>query len=628
MCGITGFVSPGPQGVARYLQGHNQLAHRGPDDEGFVAQATAGISELRGVRTIPAFGALPELEPQLEARWILGHHRLSIVDLSAGGHQPMALSNRYWVVFNGEIYNYVELRHELSALGRTFRSQSDTEVILQAFEQWGTDCFSRFNGMWAMALIDTHTQRLWLCRDRAGVKPLYWTRCQGALYFASELRFMRSVIDMPALDEALAADFLATARSEHHEQTLIQGVYALRPGHYLTTDLQAINPQLHAYWHLPDPASVAELSEDQALHELRELLDSAIDLRMRSDVPVGSLLSGGLDSTAIVTNLAQRGRIAQGSFHSYSAVYPQPEYSERTYIEATVRRYPHIVPHYVVPDVHRIVDDLPNLIETIDGPMRSMAVYAQYCIYRAIARDGVVKVLLNGQGADELFAGYSSYRTAWAAEALPDVLQALGRLGSQRGHTLGALFDQLRWMLALRLGRDSTGLDTSLPIGGLPAEPATETDASPLRRQLRRSLRVSALPEYLRYEDRNSMHFSVESRLPFLDYRLMEFAARLPGEWLLTKTESKHILRRAVAPYVTAEVAARRDKQGFVTPQLDWQRGVLREFMLTHLHDCHYSCIDPAQWRRWRQQYETKFCEPYFAWRAVSLHLWKQTWGL
>lgn len=628
MCGVTGFVAQHPRAVQRFLHGHNQLAHRGPDDEGFVAHGAAGVSALRGTRTIRQFGALPRLEPSLEVHWILGHHRLSIVDLSPGGHQPMGYAQRYWIAFNGEIYNHVELRDELSALGRTFRSQSDTEVILQAFDQWGVQCFSRFNGMWAIALIDTQSQRLWLCRDRAGVKPLYWTVADHTLYFASELRFMRSVLDAAQLDEALAADFLATARSEHHEQTLIRGVNALRPGHYLTTALQTLQPQLHAYWQLPDPARDTDLSHGEALSELQRLLDSAIDLRMRSDVPVGSLLSGGLDSTAIVTNLAQRGRIAQGSFHSYSAVYPQAAYSERSYVEATVRRYPQIVPHYVTPDAAQIVEDLPRLMEAADGPMRSMAVYAQYCIYRDVARDGIVKVLLNGQGADELFAGYTSYRTAWAAEALPHLARALSRLGPHRAHAFRPLLAQLRWMLALRMGRDSTGLDTTMPIRGLPGEPAAEAHAAPLRRQLRRSLQMSALPEYLRYEDRNSMHFSVESRLPFLDYRLIEFAARLPGSWLLTATESKYILRQAVASYLTPEVAARRDKQGFVTPQLDWQREVMRDFMLGHLRDCRYECIAPEHWRAWLQEYETEFRDPFFAWRAVSLHLWQKSWGL
>jgi len=597
MCGISGFFSANaPVSTAGYLEAHGRIAHRGQDDEGFVARSMDGLRHYRGDDSAVEFGHLPHLATLSKAQWVLGHRRLSILDLSAAGHQPMVSANeRYVMVYNGEIYNYLELRKSLERQGHTFYTGTDSEVVLKAYEQFGVDCFATFNGMWAVAIIDNETDELLLCRDRFGIKPLYYHKgSNGELAFASEAKVLRDWRCPPRIHEQRAREFIAEALIDHHEQTLLEGISQVRPGTWMKAGPSGIRKRV--YWQVQSRREA--ISETDAVDQLDELLTSAVELRLRSDVPVGSLLSGGLDSTTIVCLVRKilDDRRAENDFEFFSAVFDEEAYSERKYIEKTVEQTKMPV-HWVTPDPERLEATLPQLLFHQDFPFRSLAVYSQWSLMEQVRRSNIV-VLLNGQGSDEIFGGYGSHNAALAAE----------QLGRAR------LFAAWKTFRCLVRTRDVSPKLAALMIGyellkqirkpELPKRPAprlnrplvAERDwprqTGALTDRLAHDLCCSAMPEYLRYEDRTSMAFTLESRLPFLDYRLVEWAFTLPSSLRITGASSKHVLRRFAEDLIPSAVVGRTDKMGFVSPQELWQKDILADVISDKLTTHHSSLVD------------------------------------
>jgi len=472
----------------------------------------------------------------------------------------------------------VELRDELETRGRTFRTTGDTEVVAHAFDEWGRRCFERFNGMWALAVYDPERQELTLSRDRFGVKPLYYHHNEDGLTFGSELKLLAPLVEL-GLDEQTAAEFIAEARIDHSTATLHPGVVQVEPGAFVVYDHAGATLKASSYWTLPDGDPRDDLPLEQAIEEFGALFNSAVDVRMRSDVPVGSLLSGGLDSTAIVTNLHSRGRFPDGGFRSFSAVYAETEFSERSYIEATAAQSDGLDARYLVIDPDRLTAELPEVIRAQDAPFRSLAVYCQWLLYRDIRASSPVVVLLNGQGSDEAFGGYTRHLYSLLGShaihgRLGDLARDAAWLHRNRGAGPGELLLNVAAgvMHGLRGARPSSHT-LARPWLTQPLEVRADfRHRDPFENNLRSNLRYSALPEYLRYEDRNSMSASLETRLPFLDYRLVEWAATLPARLKIHRGESKRVVRRATAGYVPEAVRARTDKMGFTSPQERWQR--------------------------------------------------------
>jgi asparagine synthase (glutamine-hydrolysing) len=634
LCGISGLANFNyPVSLAGYCQAHLRLRHRGQDDEGFWVACGADSKAYRGDDTISEFATLPHIRQIDAANLVLGHRRLSIIDLSRGGHQPMSDSlGRYIMVYNGEIYNYIELRHDLEQAGQQFISQSDSEVLLAAFAQWGADCFNRFNGMWSLAIYDVRQQRLVLSRDRFGIKPLYYALVDKTLYFGSEAKFLIPFLPQLRMNQARAIEYLVHNLVDHHPETMFEGIHQLMPAHYAVWDRSGLTEQ--AYWRLPDRQHPLGLKE--AAEQLTDLLTSSVALRLRSDVPVGSLLSGGLDSTTIVCIVRQLldQQNANNEFHFFSAVFQEEAFSERRYIEDTVAQTGMSI-HWIYPDPEKLLETLPQLLYHQEFPFRSLSVYSQWEVMRHVHQTPIV-VLLDGQGSDEIFAGYTAHYYALIAEYVRRLQPA------QALHYARVLLAQRDLAPFQILAVVTNELIKASPLRALkrfhvpyltcPYRPSEGwvRQKDIFRNALVHDLTFSALPEYLRYEDRNSMAFTLESRLPFMDYRLVEWAMSLPPELKIEGAISKRVLRTIARPLIPAAVAERTDKMGFVSPQQDWQRDVLQPALdAAFAQDLQmmFSFLDGKQVKEIYRQYRTGQIDNWaWIWRVACLTWWRTYW--
>jgi asparagine synthase (glutamine-hydrolysing) len=615
MCGICGIVAPGrPAEIAIVEAMASRLDHRGPDGAGsFAGEGCA-----------------------------LGFRRLAILDLSDAGMQPFASPDgRYRLVHNGEIYNYRELRAELEGRGHRFRTGTDTEVLLAAYTEWGDACVERFNGMWAFAIWDTEAQRLFASRDRFGIKPFYYALAGGRLAFASEPKAL--VVGLrPSANLRVVHDYVAQGYLDHTEETFFEGMLRLPPAHSLVYDERGL--RLSRYWALeprdPPTGDPAEI--------VRELFLDSVRLRLRSDVPVGTCLSGGLDSSAIVCtvdhllateaeNAAQVGE-AQRTF---TAFFEDPEADERNFARTVVEQT-RVEPHWVTFDASELVDRIPEIVLSQDEPFGSTSPIAQWFVMRA-AKEAGLTVMLDGQGGDEVFAGYHAYFAAYYADLLTagrvallrDELKAYARLyGATRAQlaemvTRRFLPDRARW--AAR-GRTRGGTELVHPSlrGGFTPEGDGSAFPDRLHRLLALLLTRRSIPELLRYEDRNSMAHSLEARVPFLDYRLVEFAFTLPGRMLLEDGRTKAILRRALGDLLPPQIANRTDKLGFATPERRFLRGALGDlagdvFASQSFRERGWTDAAAAR-RRLELHRRGELNAGFELWRTLNLELWARAY--
>ncbi len=601
MCGIAGQLrldrSAPPLRAGELVAMGDRMPWRGPDDEGFLLEREDGSRVLFGGPVTPADAfdsALPYApareRPAPDAAGDLGFafRRLAILDLSPAGHQPMCdPSGRYWIVFNGEIYNYLELRDELSAHGHAFRTGSDTEVLLAAFATWGLDMLPRLNGMWGLALWDAGERRLVLARDRFGVKPVYYTVRDGRLAFASELKPL--VLAGPRVPRAEAIHaLLARDWVDHRPETFFEGVFQLPAGHVLVATAGAPGapgrPEVRRWWDL-DPARRTRLAPAAAAERFRELFDDAVRLRLRSDVPVGTCLSGGLDSTAIVTTAAG---MLPHAMRTFSVSYDEgAAFDERPWIDLAVARVG-ATAATVVPDGRDFWETFDALVCHQEEPAAGMGIYSQWHVMKLAGRGGHgMKVLLDGQGGDELLGGYHRYYFPY----LRDLLRrgdftgfASAFSGVAFGQRLGVAQTAAKTVMPLLppalfdWGRRTFGQGKDRVLGEA-LKPFHAPEPRPPRRfesrlsnQLAWDLTARFLPSLLRYEDRNSMAWSIETRLPFLDYRLAEFVFSLEDETRIQGTTTKALLRDALGGRIPPAILARRDKKGYETPTDVWIR--------------------------------------------------------
>ena len=526
-------------------------AHRGPDDSGTYLDGPVG----------------------------LGHRRLSILDLSPLGHQPMVSPDgRLVIVFNGEIFNYLELRAELVACGHSFRTSSDTEVILVAYAQWGVDCLRRFNGMWAFALWDAGRGELFCSRDRFGVKPFCYLEREGLFAFASEPKGILAALPeerLPDLDNLCR--YFTYGVVHDADRTFYRNIRQLPAGHSLVVSRSGTTRW--RYWNYPSAdSSVASAPAAVLTERFRELFLDAVRLRARSDMEVGTTLSGGLDSSAIVA--AFRHIFPEQRHRSYSAVFSGEDYDETSYIDAVVDHY-RLTGHKIEQRAADLETDMARLVRHLDGPLISPAIIPLDRVLRKARADGVV-VLYDGQGADEILAGYdnqfyppylhSLFRRAVSSPAYGSV-QMFGALA---GMTAARAQRLVRYLAPAshRLYRRAISAEQVLApeFRALAESPPTWSRhyADPLADSLCRAHAQSILPALLHYGDGVSMANSVEYRLPFMDYRLVEFAFSLPVEQKVSGGWTKAILRNATEGLLIDKVRLRRWKNGFTTPIREW----------------------------------------------------------
>ncbi|MEO8639858.1 MAG: asparagine synthase (glutamine-hydrolyzing), partial [Chloroflexota bacterium] len=605
MCGIAGVVGPHPTAevISAML---DSIAHRGPD----------------GVRQVIRDGRVG-----------LGHRRLAIIDLTEEASQPMRSASGCEVILNGEIYNYLELRAELASTGVAFRTSSDTEVLLAAYDRWGVDCLNRLNGMFAFALYDPSRRTLVLARDRLGEKPLYYHRAaDGTFLFASEIKALLAYPGVTArVDRRSVYRFLRHKLTELEPATYFEGIVALPPAHYLELQVDDGHEVLRRYWSL-DGSAQDPRPHDELVQAYRDLLQDSIDIRLRSDVSVGSSLSGGIDSSAVVGYLALGRQLKQQ--HTFSARFPGWPLDEGRYI-ADVAARSGARSHEVEP----LPDpaDLEKVVWHQDQPFGSLSIYAQWSVMRLAQRESVT-VLLDGQGADETVAGYHFYFAA-LFRYLFRTRRWLMLARELRGFSAAHGPSQLRSLAFYALPTGGARLLRSLRSGpGLSASfaraQAVSTSAevssggfrTDLDQMLASTLTETMLPGLLRYADRNSMAFGREVRLPYLDHRLVELAFSLPWELKLSHGRTKRVLREAMREYLPDSVRGRKDKIGYAPPQAAWLRGPLREWaedLLASQRFAEREWTDASTVRgMWRAFRDGKDRLDGDLWRFLSVEAW------
>jgi asparagine synthase (glutamine-hydrolysing) len=584
MCGIAGVVMRRGEGIdPSAMAGMSRiLHHRGPDDRGYLLWRGNG-APLRA-RAIQADGPL---------RLGFVHCRLSIIDLSEAGWQPMTGANgRFDIILNGEIYNYIELREELARSGERFHSTSDTEVLLAAWSRWGEAALDRIVGMYAFAIVDWKERRLTLVRDCFGIKPLYYTALAGGIAFASEVK---ALLVLPDVSRRVAPEplyqYLSAGLTDIDGETLLADIQQLPPATLMQVGLDdARISEPRRYWSLPArPCAGVDGDFAAASRRLRDLLAESVRLHLRSDVPVGALLSGGIDSSAIVALMREVGG-ARLDLHTFTYAADDDVIGEEHWADLAGSSA-RATMHKVRIAAGDLVQDIDELIAAQDLPFGGTSIYAQYRVFGA-ARHAGVKVMLDGQGADEMFGGYLFYNSARVASLI-----RAGRIGSALtlfGHSIGRS--------GLGAGRAAARvaaglvprpyLDTAQSLmrriasqpwlddrwfaarGGTNNRPLWEGRAS-LSEALATSFAGSNLPSLLRYEDRNSMVHSIESRVPFLTRSLVEFVFTLPEHFLIPDDgTNKSVLRAALRGLVPDAILDRRDKVAFATPEHRWLKRI------------------------------------------------------
>ncbi|MDB0031405.1 asparagine synthase (glutamine-hydrolyzing) [Opitutales bacterium] len=601
MCAITGILTKDIK-LQKSLVGMTRLLkHRGPNDEGFMHLDGDFVTRSCSSETNSESKKLHNLNDSRlnysslnKAVIGLGHRRLSIIDVTAQGHQPMSRDGKTWITYNGEVFNYLELKVELSSLGFKFKTNTDTEVILAAYEKWGVKCFEKFNGMWSLAILDAEKRELILCRDRFGVKPLYYKKVKGGVAFASEIKAFTALPGWEAIaNEAAVHDYLFKGLTDHSDQTFFKDVNQLLPGHYMKLKIDCINnQQLEQIRWYEFPTKGPELKFEDAVEQFKELFFDSVKLRMRSDVKIGSCLSGGLDSSSIVGSM--RKIMPVGEIETITACSKHAEFDEYKYAEMVIDST-RANSSRVFPDPKKLIEKIDELVWHQDEPFGSASIFAQWCVFEEAKRLGI-PVMLDGQGADETHCGYNSFLRPYVQSELYNL----------RFHEL--------WKNLLSIRPSRTKVIGSILRGGADLSmPSFLTDISASHKEkkkkrgwyfgedrimesysLNRQENLSQHSKFmmnhgmrtlLHWEDRNSMAHSIESRVPFLDYRMIPLLLSLNDNQRVAGGWTKSIIRHSMDGILPQKVIFRKDKMGFVTPESIWAKNELKDLYLKELEN-------------------------------------------
>ena len=558
MCGIAGIIDLRGQSVSEPAIRNMMkvMKHRGPDDEGVFMHGSVGF----------------------------GFVRLSIIDLSLAGHQPMASANgRYTIVFNGELFNYIELRRKLQSLGVVFRTGTDTEVVLNAYITWGEKCLHEFNGMWAFAIYDNVSGSVFASRDRYGVKPFYYYKDEEQLIFASEIQGILKVLDKKRQpNQGAIFDFLIFNRTDQNEETFFKGIFKLKHGGCLTVIDNKI--EIKNWYTLKESLK----TPFQTANEYMEMLNDSVKLQMRSDVPVGICFSGGLDSSSILSLLNKKQQ--QHDIATFSAVYAKNEFGDESeYINLYKDDVKNM--YFVSPSAQSLFDDMHAFVRAHGEPIPSTSPYAQFRVM-GLAK-GKVKVTVDGQGADEQLGGYHYFfglyfkelflKWKWFTLVKENIAYLKNHKSTYAFKTF--VFFVLPPNIRTKLrAKENNYLHKSYYLTYRSSSRTADTLYSS------RSLSQALLDHFeyklehlLKWEDRNSMHFSIEARVPFLDYRLVEKTISLPADKILKNGTTKSILREGMKGILPEKIRSRQDKIGFGTPEAEWFREPFFEAFVTDL---------------------------------------------
>lgn len=639
MCGIVGYINSQVVNTTTVISMAKAIEHRGPDDEGFVFAHMLN-QQHRTFSSLKSPDVIRKTYPVLDdGGAVPSHHlamaqvRYSIVDLSAHGHQPMwSACGRYCLTFNGEIYNYVELRDQLKALGRVFHTQSDTEVLLQAYLEWGSKLFEQLNGFFAFALYDVQRRQVLLGRDRLGKAHLYVTRGAGSVHWASEIKALIQAgqVSLREIDQSSVVDFIVYGRRDR-AGTFWDGVIDFPPGHYAWVGLEGtVNPV--CYWSLPTQRKTAsDISLDEAVVGLRDILSDALAIRLRADVPIGFELSGGMDSSALVGLAAG---VMGKKIRTYTIKFDEAHSDEEPYARAVARRYPDLIDFTVIrPPKDEFWRNANRFVWEQEEPFHAPNLHTAQAMQRLIKEQGA-DVAITGAAGDEMLAGY-------AADYMGPYLRYLLGKGQIRqfwtdlhasteispAQSIKGLLWDVLWNQEQRalMGKRRTGeyalLQSVLTpeLFSTPIKGKSKSVESSFHGRTVANMTYRLMNYWLRSGAKAGYGIPIESRAPFLDYRVVEYCTTLPPEYLIHNGWHKYILRRAVEPYLPAEVVWRRNKMGFPFPYREWLTAS-KPIVLANVTGLNCPFI---RLPTFVQNYD-RFVEaaPQTLWRLISVLLW------
>ncbi|ODS40491.1 asparagine synthase (glutamine-hydrolyzing) [Candidatus Altiarchaeales archaeon WOR_SM1_SCG] len=613
MCGLCGFYNITGEETNKISRKNligmrDIMVHRGPDDAGMYLSDKFDMG--------------------------LAHRRLSIIDLTETGHQPMSDETKnYWIVYNGEVYNYKEIREELESIGYIFTSTSDTEVILNSFIEWGPDCLNKFNGMWAFAIWNEDKKELFVSRDRFGVKPFYYWCEKGLFIFASEIKaILKSGIVEATPDNRAIVTFIENKLVDGIENTFFDGIKRLMPAHYMIISKNGV--KVKRYWNFKKKDYINK-KEGEIIKEFRELFEDSVRLRLRSDVPVGTCLSGGLDSSSIfsIASIMSKNQLKTFSYFSDES----SDYDERKFFNTIAEKY-NADKHIVKPKGEELFKKLYEIIWHLDEPPFHPGVFPQWHVMELA--NPHLKVLLNGQGGDELLAGYHNYYAYYLLTLLKKSIKELSitkllnvfRENSKIKKISGKNFlkEALNFHIKKIIDKKfkKSIIDTTFHLNNKPYEVVDKRRFNgELNNKLYKDFIICALPSYLKYEDKIGMAFSIESRLPFMDYRLFELLFSLPEFYKIHDGWTKYILRKSMGDVLPYEIAWRKDKKGFPTPAKEWFRSSeLKEELEGILFDERLSKrkifnMDILR-EKFNKHYSGEVDSTADIWKAINLELW------
>ena len=541
MCGISGIVYNNKQADYKDIKAMNDLIiHRGPDGEGVF----------------------------IDGSLALGHRRLSILDLSNEANQPMFFKDLV-IVFNGEIYNYIELKEELVNLGYSFKTKCDTEVLLAAYDCWGQSCVNKFNGMWAFVIYDRKNQVLFCSRDRYGVKPFYYSKLEDKFIFGSEIKQLLHFFPKRIADKEMLADFLVCSFSEHTEKTFFKNIYNLRGGHNLIFDIKKQTFKIHQYYSIDENINNQSISTE----EYKSLFLQSVRYRLRSDVKNGSCLSGGLDSSSIAAVASKFYKKDNNIFIGIHAKSTEKNTDESYYAKLTAESND-IDLKQITPSVEDFINNIDEVCYAQEEPFRGVSIFMQYFVMKEAKNNGC-KVLLDGQGGDETLLGYERYYPLCLC-SMPLYLAVINLIKSIKNSRV-SVFRLITYCLyyicfPLLILRQKMNYSYLKPeyLPDFKWNRIKTKAYSSIEKLQKLEIMNTNLPTLLRYEDKNSMRNSIESRLPFLDFNLlhaslnMESSHKIHGGW------TKFVLRKAMNSYLPTKIIWRRNKLGFAAPEKTW----------------------------------------------------------
>jgi asparagine synthase (glutamine-hydrolysing) len=601
MCGISGIIDKNNKQIssADLEKMTDVIKHRGPDGFGYYYANSLG----------------------------LGHRRLAILDLSESGKQPMTRSERWTMVYNGEVYNYLELREELVQHGFSFSSETDSEIILAAYAFWGEECVNKFNGMWAFAIYDHVEQTLFCSRDRFGIKPFYYTETESSFAFGSEIKQLLPFLKTRKVNKTVMINYLVLGLENYADETFFENVFELKPSHNLVYSLATHKKKIYRYYAISIDNRLETLSLDESVKHWSNEFKRSVTYRLRSDVEVGTCLSGGLDSSAVASIAAEITASNKGpQFSAFTAQSLDSSRDETEFARGVVAHC-NLKWHTVKPKTDEFIAAIDQIIQLQEEPFGSPSIVMQYFVMQMVNKAGL-KVLLDGQGGDETLLGYERYYPAYFL--LQNPIKIPGSILSASRHSKLGLFKLVQYYTyftssKLRIKRQKKRWESIkkqyLQLVDESLVKQIADSYKDIKKLQITELSKTQLPHLLKYEDRNSMHFSIETRLPFLDFKLVEASLSIRNDYKIYKGWTKYILREAIKSKLPAEIVWRKNKVGFEAPVNQWLKNkaffhaeiknsvFLRNFMnLENLQ----SLDDNAIWKlfnvaRWANLYNVAF---------------------